>query len=74
MSTSDVEYTLKWPAEIISEEIERLVASGRENGETEDWQDEVKLFLRQAFATTTPAADFERSADGPLRYGGEEPF
>jgi len=68
---------LRWPSHIVLDELQRLVTLGESEGVSPEWLEEVGTLLRQAFATSVPAEDFEQvrstgSVD-PI-YSDEEPF
>jgi hypothetical protein len=71
------DYMLRWPSHIVVDELQRLVTLGESEGDSPEWGEEVGTLLRQAFATSVPAEDFEQvrstSPVDPI-YGDEEPF
>jgi hypothetical protein len=72
----DAEYTLRWPAPILADELKRLVQVAEIDGVTPQWRDEVKLLLRQAFESHAPAEAFERASSRAIDpiFGDEAPF
>lgn len=70
----DPDYTLCWPPEVFAEEAERLVRRGADWGTGNEWVEEVDLLLRQAFASSVPADDFQQIVAGARLYDDEEPF
>lgn len=74
MSRSETEYTLRWPPEIVRDEISRMIESAPLIDENTNWSEEVQLFLRQAFCSDTPANEFQKFVSEPLPNSEEEPF
>ena len=72
----DPDYALRWPHDIFSEELSRLIR-GAERGENDPgWHDEVQLLLTQAFSSQVPADDFRALLPTAVAYDdfGDEPF
>ncbi len=55
---SDPDYTLRWPPEVLRNELQRLTLRARQYGESGEWREEVDLLLRQAFPSNVPVEDF----------------
>lgn len=71
--TSDPDYAVRWPLPILRAELDRLIVRSRVHGESQEWQQDVELLLRQAFAGSVPAEDFAKA--GAIRWDyGDEPF
>lgn len=75
---NDPEYEVRWPRDVLSSELNRLVARGRADGLGVDWQTEVETLLRQAFNSAVPLREFGKQWSQSARrievYGDEEPF
>lgn len=70
---NDPDYTLRWPSSVLDGELRRLIRRAETEGGGPEWQDEVRLLLRQAFSSTVPVEDFERVVDTYDAFG-DEPF
>jgi hypothetical protein len=74
----DPDYMLRWPPELFTEEIDRLIRRAMNFGLGAEWQEEVELLLRQAFSSPVPAEDFKKTFDlrasMAARDLDEEPF
>ncbi len=74
----DPDYTLRWPAELFSDEARRLVAAGRSTMPDDEWREAVETLLRQAFVGSKPIEEFARRSGAHAlhipRYDNDEPF
>ncbi len=56
----DPDFAIRWPREVLADELQRLIAIGQRVGIDSDWMQEVELLLDQAFSSSVPADDFRR--------------
>ena len=75
----DPDYTLRWPPDLLADEIRHLVEEARSGAVADDrWEQEVEALLRQAFVGSEPLQEFARQMRPSMAqrwgYDGEEPF